>query len=96
MREPLREVLFGGEPRRGAFWWLLVLAGCLELAYGLFFPLPPQIRLNIIPLGLMMLFMGTAELLPVGRRNLAVVLRIGGLVALMFVVAVVVGSRIFA
>jgi hypothetical protein len=83
------------EPRQGAFYWVLVLLGCADFAYGLFSSLSSQARPLILAVSLMILLMGAAEVLPRSRTILAGLLRIGSIVAILFMVIVVIEHRLF-
>ena len=69
-----------------------VLLGCGALAYGLFFLLPAAGSLVLLAVGLMLVLMGVAEILPKEWTTLAGLLRIGSL-AVGLLTAILVVSR---
>ena len=78
------------EPRQGVFYWVVMLFGCADLAYGLLFSSSTQARPLLLVIGLMIFLVGAAEILPRSRATLAGLLRIGGLVAALLAVILVI------
>jgi hypothetical protein len=84
--QAIRRALFR-EPRRRARDWFVVLGGCVAIIGGLFGPFFGERDLfslvGSIGLGLWLLLLGAAELLPRNLTTLAGLLRVGSIVIIL-------------